>query len=615
MPRYFRKPEDLTIEESFARAALADLKPLGRAISADAPMRKGDLVPFLVNKLSTPERAEALYKRLDELGQAAVQEATHDPEGLLDLDRFRAKYGGEPNFGAKEGTSTKGTGSVPLGMFFPVSLALPSDLHRMLRSFVPRPQALNATASQDLPATINVPCYRWVNGKAVEETLEQPLRVRETARDALHDVLALLRLVDRGQVRVSEKTGRPSDATVRAVAGILEGGDFYSEADEPQDKWSVVRGLSMKAFAWPLLLQAGGLAKRMGTKLQLTPAGRKATMQPAAEAIRHLWQKWLESKILDEFSRIDVIKGQQSRGGLAALGPRRDALESMLALWPPGQWLAIAEVFRLLRAQSPPLIVTHNRWNLYLVEQQYGSLGYDGRSSWELIEGRYALAFLFEYAATLGIVDVAYIGPVGARDDYSDRWGADDFDCLSRYDGLQYARVNALGAWCLGTAPSYEPQTVPRQPALRVLPNLDVVARDRPLSAADRLLLERFAEPSSEAVWRLSKQKVLTALEEGLRIGELREFLTARSPEALPHTVTVFLDDLEQRARLLRDRGTARCVECMDTGTAQLLANERRLRGLCQLAGERTLVFSEKDETAVRRALRELGYVLTPFSG
>jgi len=74
------------------------------------------------------------------------------------------------------------------------------------------------------------------------------------------------------------------------------------------------------------------------------------------------------------------------------------------------------------------------------------------------------------------------------------------------------------------------------------------------------------------------------------------------------------LDDLEQRAGMLRDRGTARRVECADAGVAQLLANERRLRGLCQLAGERTLVFSQKDETAVRRTLREMGYVLPPIS-
>ena len=97
-------------------------------------------------------------------------------------------------------------------------------------------------------------------------------------------------------------------------------------------------------------------------------------------------------------------------------------------------------------------------------------------------------------------------------------------------------------------------------------------------------------------------------------VPELRDFLTAKSSQALPQTATVFLEDLEHGASLLRDQGTARWVQCADAAIAQLLANERRLRGLCLLAGESTLVFREKDEAAIRRVLRELGYVLPPIS-
>ena len=53
---------------------------------------------------------------------------------------------------------------------------------------------------------------------------------------------------------------------------------------------------------------------------------------------------------------------------------------------------------------------------------------------------------LFEYAATLGVVDVAYAGAPGARADYRGLWGADGLDSLSRYDGLAAVRVNELGA-------------------------------------------------------------------------------------------------------------------------------------------------------------------------
>ena len=75
---------------------------------------------------------------------------------------------------------------------------------------------------------------------------------------------------------------------------------------------------------------------------------------------------------------------------------------------------------------------------------------------WEIVEGRYALCVLFEYAATAGLIDVAYADPCGARDDYRALWGAGQYAYLSRYDGLLAVRVNELG-----TAILHDPGALP----------------------------------------------------------------------------------------------------------------------------------------------------------
>ncbi|HEU5471893.1 MAG TPA: hypothetical protein VFV67_14675 [Actinophytocola sp.] len=62
------------------------------------------------------------------------------------------------------------------------------------------------------------------------------------------------------------------------------------------------------------------------------------------------------------------------------------------------------------------------------VDPQYGSLGYDGYHRWDILEGRYTLAVLFEYAVTLGLIDLDYVHPHGERDDFRDQWGGDDLD-------------------------------------------------------------------------------------------------------------------------------------------------------------------------------------------
>ena len=95
------------------------------------------------------------------------------------------------------------------------------------------------------------------------------------------------------------------------------------------------------------------------------------------------------------------------------------------------------------------------------------------------------MCLLFEYAATLGLIDVAYTHPDGARHDFAGNWGTDDLAFLSRYDGLQYFRINPLGAWCLGIADEYVPAAPPPSASLTVYPDLRL-QWEGPISADKR---------------------------------------------------------------------------------------------------------------------------------
>ncbi|HZU37716.1 MAG TPA: helicase-associated domain-containing protein [Gemmataceae bacterium] len=607
MTRYRQQDTPRTVAEMLENLTVPQLKPLVQLLDRNPPPRKGEMISVLTHFLLRPERLQRLYNELDPISQAAVQEATHDPEGALAHDEFVAKFGQAPLFSKASNRDEWDYDSdrrpTPLRLFFldPYHNLLPTDLRELLLTFVPPPQPVTVASHDELPASI----------PGGDEDVS--LRVRETASDALHDVHAVLRLVDNGAIRVSEKTNRPTATSLTAINDILRGGDFYTHDDE-EKRWhhDPAHDLNIKPFAWAMLVQAGGLAKPEGSKLQLTPAGRKATGLPAHEVIRSLWHKWLSTTLLDEFSRISVIKGQQTaRGHLTAVPPRRQALDAALRETPLKHWLAVDEFFRTMRARKHRFEVTRDIWQLYLGHREYGNLARSGEE-WLLVQGRFILAVLFEYTATLGLVDVAYISPQGARDDLRGLWGTDDLSCLSRYDGLKFIRLNALGAWCLGRADRYEPEARAVAPIFQVLPNFDVVTSERTPPAADVLLLERFAERRSEAVWHLEPSRILSAVAEGLSIRELRDFLTARGTGPLPQTVQTLLDDLEQRAGMLHDRGTVRLIECADPTVAQLLLHDRRLSGLCMPAGDRALVFRIEDETAVRRAIRELGYVLPP---
>ncbi|MGH9939477.1 MAG: hypothetical protein ACREAM_24825, partial [Blastocatellia bacterium] len=444
--------------------------------------------------------------------------------------------------------------------------------------------------------------------KNVRDTVHQiPIVRRDTERAAQQDLGALLRLIDKGKVSVSDKTFQPSSATMDEVAGLLRDGDFY-EIEKKREKWDELIG-SIKGFAWPMLLQAAKLAELHGKKLALTKAGRNALSAPPHETLRTIWQRWLKTKLIDEFSRVCAIKGQQGKGkrGMTATEDRRAVIVEALRQCPAGQWVRFDDFSRFMQAAALSFEVTRNPWDLYIVDAQYGSLGHAGYHDWNILQARYLLVFLFEYAATLGLIDVAYTEPEAARRDYKDMWGAEDLDYLSRYDGLVSFRLNPLGAYCLELTGKYTPSRIEAKSSITALPSLQINVSGE-LSPDESLLLETYAEKESDKVWRLSREKALAAVESGNQIKELREFLQARDEQPLPETVEGFIITTDRQARALKNTGAALLIECAGAEIADLIANHERTKKLCLRAGERHLVVKVDAEEQFRKAVHLLGY-------
>lgn len=133
---------------------------------------------------------------------------------------------------------------------------LATDLRGTLRAFVPEPPPLAVVASDDLPDRIRRPHLDLGPYHRKPDPEEVELRVRETSRAALLDVKAVLRLVDAGVVKVGEKPRRPSQASLKSVAGVLSEGDFYADADRCE--WSHVAASALAVAVLSTLLVSGG---------------------------------------------------------------------------------------------------------------------------------------------------------------------------------------------------------------------------------------------------------------------------------------------------------------------------------------------------------------------
>lgn len=583
------------LKEALARLTVDELKSLMRCLPEAAPTGRKDELVNKIHQSLDGAGLHALWNRLDDMQRLAVAETLYAVDGIFHPDRFHAKYGQLPDFSVKEPGSRYSYHRQPT----PLALMLyyqegyysvPGDLCGPLRAFAPEPAPVQLRPVEVLPEMID----------------DSRLVVRNTERDAMVDLTVLLRLVDQGKIQVSDKTSLPGTATLRLLTDSLVGGDFYAgNITKPQRSQEIG---PIKAFSWPVLLQAAGLVQRNGSRLALTPAGLKALSASPADVLGTIWKKWRKSSLLDEFSRIDTIKGQKSKSRvMTALPPRRAVIGDMLGRCPVKTWISVDDFSRFMQATAHTFEVTHDPWALYICEREYGSLGHDGFHSWDILQLRYLLCFLFEYAAPLGIIDVAYIEPHGARDDFRELWGADDLEFLSRYDGLVYFRLTPLGAYCLGLTDNYTMTTLQRQVAFSILPSLHVHVVKGRMSIEEMLLLDTWAEKESEESWRLDRQKALRAIENGHDIAELRAFLQAREAQTLPEPVEAFLKTTQKQGRALKIVGTALLVQCEDAATAEMIVTRKETAGLCLRAGERHLVVRPEHEDKFRALVRALG--------
>ncbi len=522
--------------------------------------RKLDLMNAIEKYIKT--NLLTIYESLDAISKLAVQETVYNYGGRFNLEKFEAKYGDYP----KTETDTRGYRKISHREFILYGGVIPIDLQEALKEKIPKPEAFKIKSVKELEDKIELTHKRW-DGSKTKET--KKITIRETEIEALHNIQTVLALVQSGKIKGSSTTGNISEASQEIIHKHLYNGDYYSEKEIAKND------LGMLSFSLTLILLSANMVKYNGSKLELSTKGIKWQSAKPEDILKECWERWLVSSC-DEFNRINLIKGQKS--GLAKNAKdRRNAIVKAINRLPAYEWVSISELSSSMKINNNKFYVSNELWNLYIEEKEYGSLGYDGFGTWEIVEERYMLVFLFEYAAALGILDISYVPPENARDDFRGNWGVDDLDYLSRYDGLIHIRVNHLGEYILGATGKYEQKVIESETSLKLLTNLDIVITKQ-LNQVDHLFLESIAKKTADHVYKLNEALVLTVLEKGRTSTSILDFLKQRTDIEIPNTFLDFFDKISRKTGIFKNLGHGKLLQVIDRPTALLLANEKKLQ-------------------------------------
>lgn len=614
-----------TLVESLYSLTVDALKWYASRLPGKAPTRKAELIDAIVALLTDPTELGTLWQQLTPLQQQVVGEIVHRQQGIYDSVVITAKYRGASaprlphyssygysSFGYGRKREEPGAFDLLFCYLYDLGVYIARDVAALLRPLAPAPPPTTMPSHDDPPVELAAKGKRWRS-----ETPQVTITENEVA--IFHDLTAALYLIHEGKATVGAATKLPTLATLRQLRQRLLAGDYFADDYQRADE-------AIRPFALLLIVQAAKWAApdpSKGTKLTLTKAGQALlTGQLGAKQIRQAWEAWLKNTLLDELSRVKAIKGQQSRSArLTKPAERRATLNAVLAACPVNRWVVLDDFFRYMRAErQAPTIERADYSSLYIGwSAEYGSLEYTGQGYWEAVIGTYLRAVLWEYAATLGLIEIAYTHPEESPRSFDDLYGMDDEPYLSRYDGLLGLRLTPLGAYALGLTDDYTPpesRANAAQPVLALLPNLDVVITDaRRITPNDRAFLERLGPPQSQDVYRLGREQLLELIETGLSLQQIQTFLSNKTgqPAAdFPQPVRVFFADLEQRLGRLHGGARMIVLQSADPYLLTELAHDSTLKTVVQLGtiGEETvLLVPEAQEATVRRQLKRLGYL------
>ncbi len=644
------------LEPTLQALTVEQLKWYATALPGQTPTRKGELVAWIAGHLSKGLALRQLWDQVSADQQQVIADVVHYQDGHYHPEVLQARY---PQVAAPEGPSDYAYYSFggtrerktakPFDLFFfrnwETGIYIPPDLAALLRTITdappppqiesqaevlplaPKPKKQSRWAiyrTSDFGTIVVQPLPGAAGADAPEDAAEEEplptLLVSDTERATFHDLAATLYLIQQGKGSVSAATKLPTLPTLRQLRARLLVGDYLADGEYERAEDAI------RPLALIVLVQAAKWAAptgATGNKLELTKAGQAALAAPLGAAqVREAWERWLKSDLLDELTRIRAIKGQQSKDArLTKPAERREKLTTLLRALPVGRWVTFDEALRYMRAERLlPLIERNADPALHVGSYlEYGDTGLgSGAKYWDVVLGSYMRVLVWEYAATLGLVEIAYTAPEEAVHDFGELYGLDD-DYLSRYDGLWSVRLTNLGAYALGLTGDYAPPAAAAPtgpPLLRVLPNLDIVVTDAVrLLPNDRAFLERIGSAQSQDVYRLNRDLLLDAAQNGLDLHQVRSFLVARSGVPLvdlPSTVRSFFADLDRRLGALREGGRMLVIESADPFLLTELANDSSLRGLVQRGqiGDRAvLLVPEDQEAAARRQLKKLGYL------
>ncbi len=552
-------------------------------------VRRDEAIFYLIQQLQSKTALRALWDKLSPITQKALSFTVHTTEGTYRPDLVRLRYGQAP-----PPPQRYWSGYIPteLDLFLGEDQKILSELYPLLRVVAPKPEKWEMPVHPEPP-----PRYESIGF----ERSPGP-------ESGLQDLTTVLALAGQKKLFVNDRM-LPTFESIQVILDNLVDGDFLNE-NSVKDPYDTIKPVGLVRFAIGSGLVKLGARTGYNTVLVPSPMGWEWIIRPSSDLLLDALDTWANSDLYDEIDRIEHLRNANKPSDKRTPpSERRDKIIETLSWSPHNAWLSVDDFFTALKLWQHDFEVDPALDAIDDMNGRKMSIR-DLKDPWRAVQGAYTLVILFEILGSLGALDLAYTEPQHAPpflEAPTESWQR-PITPFTRYDGLTYFRINALGAYLLGHTRRY---FLPKSITERFfIVNEDLIFQPTrsTLLPYQRQILPLLGVEDEDGRFKLDKSSWLQAQQLESTLKERKELLLARHDGPLSPTVEDWLERVEADSTALRKGRTMITIQVRRPEVRNAILEDPELRRYCRLLDDRTLLIPSSRERAFVRKVLQLGY-------
>lgn len=533
-----------------------------------ASTRKADMVSALDEYLSNRQNVIRIWNNLGDLEKEIIEEFIRS-EGALDrsdVEEIFKKHNREYKRRSYGDYFVDNLGENCQARLFFIGNTIPAPILSVLKTFV-KPVELKYTA--------------------LEKLKEKDVHALAVIRESFEkDFINVIMLANRARLGATRGRGAPTKPAAVKINEALENKEPLTEdLNHIGDIRTVEQ--TTRVYGVSLLLIESGILKERDGIFAVENKAEEFLKLNIVDKCDMLLKAYIESGI-NELDRIREIKTRIT--GQPRFKSCREVILKYLLGCPVDKWIPVSELLKFIKKNDRNFLVKlTGEISTYDDYHRYYCTRYQ---SWEDIEGRFIEIVLLEYLSSVGIVDAALME---RQDDYGS----------INYFSVEYIRLTPLGAYVLGASNGYSFEEKEDGSGFVVQPNYDIVVANGSMKHSHVLFFDRFADKQSEdmvVVYKLTFKSMVNALDNGISIKEIIEYLKEYCNKEIPENVLLTLQDWERESKRIRIR-TVTIVETDDKYLLEELMSYKTIKS--NILKELPYTF-EIDGKSVNKVKREI---------